>query len=282
VAQACHFIHHAAAMQSALLDRLGKVVRQVADAEITSRFQRLAPSDVFGKPSVEDPTDLVTAADRAAEAELTQRLPELVPGSSVVGEEAVSADPGVLERLRGSVPVWIVDPLDGTRNFAAGRGPYGCMVALVERGELIASAIYLPLLGHMYLAERGLGAYCDGVRIPPRAPADDVLAGTVYVRYMPEPAGAAVTTRASQHRQLPDVMCAAHEYTELASGRKDYVHYYRLLPWDHAPGALLVREAGGVVRHPDGREYDVFDQRESTLVTPDEPTWQRARQELFG
>ncbi len=269
-------------MQSALLDRLGEVVRQVADAEIASRFQRLAPSDVMGKPSVEDPTDLVTAADRAAEAELTLRLPELVPGSIVVGEEAVSADPSVLERLRGSSPVWVVDPLDGTRNFAAGRGPFGSMVALVERGELIAAAIYLPLLGQMYLAERGLGAYCDRVRIPPRAPATDVLSGTVYVRYMPETAGAAVTTRASQHRQLPDVMCAAHEYTELASGRKDYVHYFRLLPWDHAPGALLVREAGGIVRHPDGREYDLFDQRESTLVTPDEPTWQRARQELFG
>jgi fructose-1,6-bisphosphatase/inositol monophosphatase family enzyme len=188
----------------------------------------------------------------------------------------------VLERLRGSAPVWVVDPLDGTRNFAAGRGPFGSMVALVERGELIAAAIYLPLLGQMYLAERGLGTYCYGVRIPPRAPAVDVLAGTVYVRYMPEVAGDAVTARASQHRQLPDVMCAAHEYAELASGRKDYVHYFRLLPWDHAPGALLVREAGGVVRHPDGREYDVFDQRESTLVTPDEPTWQRARQELFG
>ena len=269
-------------MQSALLDRLGEVVRQVADAEIASRFQRLAPGDVIGKPSLEDPTDLVTAADRAAEAELTLRLPELVPGSTVVGEEAVSADPSVLERLRGSAPVWVVDPLDGTRNFAAGRGPFGTMVALVERGELIAAAIYLPLLGQMYLAERGLGTYCDGVRIPPRAPAVDVLAGTVYVRYMPEVAGDAVAARASQHRQMPDVMCAAHEYAELASGRKDYVHYFRLLPWDHAPGALLVREAGGVVRHPDGREYDVFDQRESTLVTPDEPTWQRARQELFG
>jgi fructose-1,6-bisphosphatase/inositol monophosphatase family enzyme len=269
-------------MQSALLDRLGQVLRQVADSEIASRFQRLAPSDVIGKPSIEDPTDVVTAADRAAEAELTLRLPELLPGSSVVGEEAVSTDPQVLERLRGKAPVWVVDPLDGTRNFAAGRGPFGTMVALVERGTLIASGIYLPLLGHMYLAERGLGAFCDGVRMPPHEPSTDVLAGTVYVRFMEEAPSAELTRRAASHRQLPDVMCAAHEYTELAAGRKDYVHYYRLLPWDHAPGALLVREAGGVVRHPDGREYDLFDQRESTLIAPDELTWQRARTELFG
>jgi fructose-1,6-bisphosphatase/inositol monophosphatase family enzyme len=282
VAQARHFIHHARAMQSALLDRLGQVMKQVADSEIVARFQRLEPSDVMGKPTLEDPTDVVTAADRAAEAELTLRLPELVQGSSVVGEEAVSADKSVLERLRGSTPVWVVDPLDGTRNFAAGRGPFGTMVALVERGTLLAAGIYLPLLGQMYLAERGLGAYCNGVRIPPRPPATDVLAGTVHVRFMPEAAAAELNRRASAHRHIPEVMCAAHEYTELAAGRKDYVLYYRLWPWDHAPGALIVREAGGVSRHPDGREYDVLDHRESTLVAPDEPTWQRAQNELFG
>lgn len=269
-------------MQSALLDRLGETLRQVADREIVARFQHLSPSDVFGKPSVEDPADVVTAADRAAEAELTLRLPELVPGSSVVGEEAVSADASVLQRLRGNAPVWIVDPLDGTKNFAAGRGPFGTMVALVERGQILAAGIYMPLSQKTYLAERGLGAFCDGARILARSPTPGELAGTVYVRFMPEPAASELTARALSHRQLPDVMCAAHEYTELASGRKDYVHYYRLLPWDHAPGALIVREAGGSVRHPDGREYDVFDQRESTLATPDEPTWQRARRELFG
>src|SRR5690242_6421159 len=85
VAQPFRFIHDAAAMYSSLLDQLGRVVREVAQREIAPRFQQLAPSDVIGKPSAEDPNDLVTAADRAAEAELTLRLPELVPGSSVVG-----------------------------------------------------------------------------------------------------------------------------------------------------------------------------------------------------
>ena len=282
VAKARHFIHHAAAMQSALLDQLGKVLREVAQREIAPRFRQLAPSDVIGKPSAEDPSDLVTAADRAAEAELTLRLPELVPGSSVVGEEAVAADPSVLERLRGGAPVWVVDPLDGTRNFAAGHGPFGTMVVLVERGTLLASGIYFTEGDHMFLAERGLGAFCDGERIAPRAPSTGVLAGTLYVRYMPDELGQPLRARVTDHHQVPGVICAAHEYTQVAMGQKDYVHYYRLLPWDHAPGALIVREAGGVARHPDGRDYDVFDTRESTLLSPDEPTWQRARKDLFG
>jgi fructose-1,6-bisphosphatase/inositol monophosphatase family enzyme len=58
--------------------------------------------------------------------------------------------------------------------------------------------------------------------------------------------------------------------------------YFRLLPWDHAPGALIVREAGGVVRHPDGTEYDVLDGVQPTLVAPTEALWHRACEELFG
>jgi fructose-1,6-bisphosphatase/inositol monophosphatase family enzyme len=282
VAQVSHFIHHAPAMQSALLDQLGRVLRDVAQREIAPRFRQLAPTDVSSKPSVDDPTDVVTAADRAAEAELTLRLPELLPGSSVVGEEAVAADPSVLERLRGTSPVWVVDPLDGTRNFAAGHGPFGTMVVLVERGELLASGIYMTEGDRLFLAERGLGSYFNGQRIVPRAPTSGVLSGTLSVRYMAEDVAAPLLARTSAHRQVPAVICAAHEYTQIALGQKDYVHYYRLLPWDHAPGALIVREAGGVVRHPDGRDYDIFDQRESTILAPDEPTWRRARQELFG
>ena len=269
-------------MQSALLEQLGHVVREVAQREIAPRFQQLAPSDVIGKPSADDPNDLVTAADRAAEAELTLRLPQLVPGSVVVGEEAVAADGGLLSRLRDSAPVWIVDPLDGTRNFAAGHGPFGTMVVLVERGVLLASCIYFTEGDRLFLAERGLGAFQNGERIRPRAPSTGVLSGTVSLRYMPDELGAPISARAASHRPVPGVICAAHEYTQIATGQKDYVHYYRLLPWDHAPGALIVREAGGVVRHPDGRDYDVLDQKESTLLAPDETTWQRVRAELFG
>jgi fructose-1,6-bisphosphatase/inositol monophosphatase family enzyme len=264
------------------LEQLGRVLREVGQSEIAPRFRQLAPSDVIAKPSAEDPNDLVTAADRAAEAVLTERLPELVPGSTVVGEEAVAADPRVLERIRESAPVWVVDPLDGTKNFAAGHGPFGTMVVLVERGTLLASGIYITEGDHLFLAERGQGAYHNGARIPQRAPATGMLAGTAYVRYVPEAIALPLTARAALHRQIPGVVCAAHEYTQVALGHKDYTHYYRLLPWDHAPGALLIREAGGVVRHPDGRDYDIFDKSEATLLSPDEATWQRARAELFG
>lgn len=268
-------------MQSALLTQLGDLLRDVAQREIAPRFRHLTASEIIGKPSAEDPQDLVTVADRAAEAELTLRLPELLPGSTVVGEEAVAADPSVLRRLRGAAPVWVVDPLDGTKNFAAGRGPFGTMVVLVERGALLAAGIYFTEGDRMFLAERGLGAYFNGERIAQRAPTNGVLTGSIEVRYVPEELAARLAARAAAHVLVPSVVCAAHEYTQLALGLKDYVQYYRLLPWDHAPGALILREAGGVARHVDGRDYDIFDENEITLLAPDELIWQRARAELF-
>jgi fructose-1,6-bisphosphatase/inositol monophosphatase family enzyme len=155
------------------------------------------------------------------------------------------------------------------------------MVALVERGTLLAAGIYFTEGDRMFLAERGLGAYHQGERIPLRTPTTGVLAGSTEVRHMPEAQAAPLLARAAAHRSIAHVNCAAHEYTQIALGLKDYVHYYRLLPWDHAPGALIVREAGGLVRHPDGGDYDIFDQAESTLLAPDEATWQRTRAELF-
>jgi fructose-1,6-bisphosphatase/inositol monophosphatase family enzyme len=267
---------------SQFLSRLSELVRDVAKTEIAPRFQRLAEQDVYSKATREDPTDIVTAADRAAEAAFTARLPELVPGSIVVGEEAVADNAALLDHLEGSAPVWLVDPLDGTRQFAAGTGPFAPMVALVEGGALLAAVIYFPLSEELFAAERGSGAFRNDLplRADPRARA--ALRGTLYTRFMPDDATMQLSHRSQGHDAIAGVACAAHEYTQIALGEKDYVLYHRLFPWDHAPGALIVREAGGTVRHPDGREYGVLDRRELTLIAPTAETWERARLELFG
>lgn len=270
-------------MPGMLLSRLGAVLRETVALEILPRFRSLAEGDIMAKPSTEDPGDLVTVADRAAEQRLGASLSGLVPGSVVVGEEATAADPGILDRLQTTSPVWVVDPLDGTRNFAAGHGPFGTMVALVEGGELLVAAIYLPLEDQLLTAERGRGAFLNGVRIERSSRAwTAVLRGTFYDKFVPEPERGVLAARAVQHARVPGVACAATEYASVALGLKDYVVYYRLLPWDHAPGALIVRESGGLVRHPDGRDYGVLDRRELTLAASSAEAWSLAYQQLFA
>lgn len=145
-----------------------EAVRKAAAAEITPRFRQLAAHEIVEKNG---PHDLVTVADRAAEEYLTASLTTLLPGSVVVGEEAVHADPAVYEELQGDAPVWIVDPVDGTRQFVRGEPGFCSLVALARRGELLASWTFAPALDEMAVAVRGRGATLNGEPIRSGSPA---------------------------------------------------------------------------------------------------------------
>lgn len=136
----------------------------VACDEVLPRFGALSDADVTEK----GPGDLVTTADRRAEERLTEGLTALLPGSRVVGEEAVHADAGVLRELDGDRPVWIVDPVDGTANFVRGDERYCMLVALATGGKVQASWTYAPSLGLLATARLGGGALYNGrpVRVP--------------------------------------------------------------------------------------------------------------------
>src|SRR5215470_17897885 len=107
------------------------------------RYAKLAAGEVREK----GPGDLVTVADEAVERRLAPELGQMLPGSVVLGEEAAAADPSRIELLDGTDPVWVIDPIDGTANFAEARGDFGVMVALVRHGEVLSSWIYDPRHG---------------------------------------------------------------------------------------------------------------------------------------
>jgi len=112
--------------------KVAGIIREIAEEQVLPRFQALADHEVQEKVAGE----LVTVVDLAVEDHLTRRLTELLPGSLVVGEEAVHADPALMDRLASDAPVWIIDPIDGTRNFAHGRPVFAIMVALAKAGRL--------------------------------------------------------------------------------------------------------------------------------------------------
>jgi fructose-1,6-bisphosphatase/inositol monophosphatase family enzyme len=238
-----------------LVDRVTRLLDEVVAAEVMTRFRQLAHGDVEAKVTASDPDDLVTVADRMVEARLEAALPALVPGSRVLGEEAVHAAPERLRLLEDEGPVWLVDPIDGTRNFARGEESFGVMVALVVAGTTRAAWIALPARRETFVAEAGSGAWLAGQRLRAPVPASP-LRGTFYTGFMPE-ALAATVARATAGRYVPQSApgAAAVEYTGLVRGEKDLVVYHRLHPWDHAPGALILTEAGGCVEHLDGRPY---------------------------
>ncbi|MGH6959102.1 MAG: inositol monophosphatase family protein, partial [Dongiaceae bacterium] len=122
------------------------------------------------------PGDLVTVADEAVEARLAPLLTSLVPGSIVVGEEGAAADPNLLSRLFDDRPVWIIDPVDGTSNFAEGHAAFAVMVALVRGRDVLAAWIHDPVKVRTAVAAAGEGAWLGDRRLAvasaPSAPGD--------------------------------------------------------------------------------------------------------------
>ncbi|AYN38569.1 inositol monophosphatase [Streptomyces dangxiongensis] len=221
-----------------------EAVRKAAAAEILPRFRRLAEHEVDQKSG---PHDLVTDADRLAELRLTGDLGALLPGSVVVGEEAVHANPAVYEALQGDAPVWIVDPVDGTRQFVHGDDGFCTLVALAHRGTVMASWTYAAARDQLATAVRGRGAFLDGERLfaGPPAPGRDLAVAVSHPDFTTDEQKRAL--RALWTDGLAPRPCgsAGLEYLAVARGELDAVAFSWEAAWDHAAGLLLVEEAGG-------------------------------------
>ncbi|MEU1328688.1 inositol monophosphatase family protein [Streptomyces sp. NPDC005865] len=219
-------------------------LRKAAAAEVMPRFRRLAEGDVVQKSG---PHDMVTVADRRAEEQLTRDLAALLPGSVVVGEEAVHADPVAYEAIHGDAPVWIVDPVDGTRQFVNGDPGFCMLVALAVRGEVQASWTYAPALDELAVAVRGQGARLNGERLIAGSPAPgrDLAVATSHPDYTTEEQKKALLGLAVDGVRPRPCGSAGLEYLAIARGDLDAVAFSWELAWDHAAGLLLVAEAGG-------------------------------------
>jgi fructose-1,6-bisphosphatase/inositol monophosphatase family enzyme len=266
-------------MRSDLMDEVATIMRQAAAEAILPRYQKLLADDVEEKT----PGEVVTVADREAEQIISSRLETLLPGSRVVGEEAVATCPALMDGLdEGNV--WLVDPLDGTANFVAGSSTFSVMVALLRDGQTIASWLLDPVSGQLSVASHGDGAFINGVRVrtPMKPlPAQDCR-GSVLTRFLPEGIKEQVRVGSGNLAAvLPGAKCAGVDYPSIIQGTQNFLLFWRLLPWDHAPGALLVAEAGGHVARLDGSEYRPSDQRPGLLIAQNSGVWDTIKAALL-
>ncbi|MEQ9172612.1 MAG: inositol monophosphatase [Rhodospirillales bacterium] len=264
-------------------DRVAAILRAAAEAEILPRFRALESHEISEK----NPGDLVTVADRAAEAFLTEQLQALIPGALVVGEEAHEDNPQALGQLADADWAWIIDPLDGTHNFAHGTPRFAVIVALARRGETVMGWIYDPNGGHMATAAVGGGAAIDGapLRLGAAGPVAE-MTGSLGHKFADRLRARAGT---SGSPPIPKAFlryrCVGLEYMDLARGTLDFARYAgKLMPWDHAAGVLLHAEAGGhAAMSGDGRAYTPGARRpgDALLLAPDGETW-RALNDLMS
>jgi fructose-1,6-bisphosphatase/inositol monophosphatase family enzyme len=267
------------------LATLTEMLREVGRTEIMPRFRRLGEGAVRQKTG---PLDLVTEADEAAERQLTEVLGRRFPSAVVIGEEATSADPSRLRLLADADLAILVDPIDGTANYAAGLPLFGVMAAVVVRGEVVAAVIHDPVGNDTALALRGEGAWIetpDGHRVALRVAAPvpvGMMTGNVSWRFLPEPQRTIVCANLPRLGGSWDYRCAAHEYRMAAGGHCHFLFFNRLMPWDHAPGWLLHREAGGYAARLDGSDYRPTATDGGLICAPDRESWEALRAMLLS
>lgn len=272
------------AFDTADIDWLDEMVTQVAADEIMSRFRNLGDADVSEKESA---TDLVTVADVSAEREMSKALNDRYPGALVIGEESCSADPSLLEGLAEAQLAFVIDPVDGTFNFARGVPLFGTMLAVVENGVTVAGIIHDPVGQDSIVAARGEGAFIkthgradQRMRVAEPVETPD-LVGTVSWHFIPEPLRSTISGNLALFKSGMGFRCAAHEYRLAATGGIHFVLYYKLMPWDHLPGALIHSEAGGYSALFDGSAYSCATSEGGIIAAPDRDSWVAVHTALF-
>ena len=207
----------------------------------------------------------------------------------MVGEEATARDPALLGRIAEAELAFVLDPIDGTANYAAGLPLFGVMAAVIRRGEVIAAGDPRPggrrhraraaRRGRLDGSRRTDGAAGSRVATPGAGRPDDGL------RLLALPAAPSCATgSAATCRVLAacwDYRCAAHEYRLLAGGHCHFLLFNRLMPWDHAAGWLLHREAGGYSAQFDGEPYRPTVFTGGLICAPDRASWEALREALF-
>lgn len=242
------------------------LIQRVTEAVILPRYRNLAEGEVEDKGG----NDPVTIADRESEAMLREGLAQIDSSPAFVGEEAAHADPSTLDHLNGDC--WIVDPIDGTRNFAAGKPPFGIIVARAENGEAKSGWIYDCFTKRFCVAHAQQGATVDDARITAQSTGRTPPLAAISLIFMEEARRQATKAHIAPEYELVDIpYCAAEQYPRLALGVNDVSIFERTLAWDHAAGALWLNEAGGKAARPDGSPYRVDEKDRTGLLAAASP-----------
>ena len=254
------------------------LMRQVARDVVMPRFRNLAADEIAEKAA----DDFVTIADKESELRLSEGLSAILPEAGIIGEEACAADPAILD-CAGEGLNWIIDPIDGTGNFAAGNPPFGIMVALADAGTTLAGWILDPLTGRLCHALLGGGSHIDGQAVRAKESGGDLPIAALAVYFMTAEERADIQRRAEGAFAVVDIpRCAAEQYPRLVLGQNDVSVFARTLPWDHAAGTLFVNEAGGCCQRLDGTPYVIGDLRRGLLGASSPRLWEQAARQLFG
>lgn len=267
--------------QTALID----IMRDAARTYILPRYRALTPDQISTKSG---PGDLVTLADTEAEVAMTAAIRALLPQATVVGEEAIAATPALRDRIGSADPCVILDPVDGTWNFAKGLSVFGMILAVTAGPKVTFGVLYDPLLDDWIVAtDDGPAFYVrrGGQTVLRTSPETRVnrFVGFLPFGLFPRAARGPVMQALSPYSRISSLRCACHEYRMVAMGHAEFaLSGPTQHAWDHAAGVLAVERAGGVARFLDGAPYDPGRRQGPLLVAASHSVWDDVARRVAG
>lgn len=251
--------------------------RTAARDQVLPRFRQLAAHEVSTKSG---PTDLVTLADTMAEAQMKAEIGLAWPEALVVGEESVATDPSLRDAMATAPWAVVIDPVDGTWNYAKGLALFGMIIAVLHHGTPVYGLLYDPVLDDWIEAATDLPTriVMAGHAARPLTVSAETRVGRIngYVPLglFPKAAKTRIVTNFPDFARIGSLRCSCHEYRMLAQGHAEFILSGPVPhPWDHAAGVLAVQKAGGVSRMLDGREYSATIARGIVLSAGSEAVW---------
>lgn len=231
-------------MQINLTEMLKKVEQIVIEASVIM-------CESFEIKQKDSAANIVTTADLNLQTFLEDKLCKLLPGSSFLAEEGEST-------ITTSEYVWVVDPIDGTANFARGIEEYAISVALIKNQKAVIGVVYNPVRNKMFCATLGGGAVCNNIPISvSNTEFESGILCTALCTYQKEYAPICMDIIMEAYKNCADVRrfgSCAIELCYLANGSCDLYFEYRIFPWDYAAAYLILREAGGMLYGLNGEE----------------------------
>ncbi len=233
-------------MKENLIESVKQIVLKASEIALKKDY------DIMSKGAV---TNIVTSADINVQKYLEKELCELLSGSGFLGEES-NASEGV-----SSEYCWIVDPIDGTQNYARDLRQSGICVGLRHNKEVVLGVVYNPFINELYWAEKGKGSFLNGKQIHvSERPFQDAIFCTALSLYNKNYAKVCNQICMETYYKCNDVrrfgVCSL-ELCYLAAGKVELYYEYRLFPWDYAAASLILREAGGFIEDPFDKEVSL-------------------------
>ena len=270
------------------MEKVVAVIQETAAEIVLPRFKALTTEQIKEKSG---PGDLVTIADIEAEDKLSRAFKHLVIGSEVVGEEVTSKKPDTIHLLSSAPLVWVIDPIDGTKNFTKGNHLFCVMVCLVRFGTPVLAVIFDPLNDRYIAAEEGSGSWlhkttntsAEKLKVAEAVKLDQMSGFLSLGGFKDRPTRDKMRGLADRvFKSYNNLGCTGHEYVQLVMDDKHFTINYRTFPWDHLPGSLIHSEAGGYQASFYGDKYNPTKITRGLVSVPSELVWKEIQEKFLS